>query len=181
MVVSDCTHKTPYVPLCGVYKYGLLKVSFTGTTVVHCCEHHQVSGCKSFRCFAVCPGLVKASLSTVMNVAPKFCMHIMNCWLVELNRFRFVSDSWMLSTRTRSRRSTAAQSPLKRYWNMQLWVEKRVLRRRLLGAKWIVFSQMENIEVFLKACKNWGMKEVDTFQTQDLYDMKALYSVRQLL
>ena len=36
---------------------------------------------------------------------------------------------------------------------------------------------MENIEQFLRACRNYGMKEVDVFQTQDLYEAKAIYSV----
>ena len=39
------------------------------------------------------------------------------------------------------------------------------------------FTQMENIEQFLRACRNYGMKEVDVFQTQDLYEAKAIYSV----
>lgn len=33
--------------------------------------------------------------------------------------------------------------------------------------------------MFLKACRNFGMKEVDTFQTQDLYEAKAMFSVRK--
>ena len=36
---------------------------------------------------------------------------------------------------------------------------------------------MENIEMFLKACREFGMKEVDTFQTQDLYEAKAVFTV----
>ena len=31
--------------------------------------------------------------------------------------------------------------------------------------------------MFLRACREFGMKEVDTFQTQDLYEVKAMYSV----
>ena len=31
--------------------------------------------------------------------------------------------------------------------------------------------------MFLRACRNYGMKEVDVFQTQDLYETKAIYSV----
>lgn len=33
--------------------------------------------------------------------------------------------------------------------------------------------------MFLKACRAYGMKEVDTFQTQDLYEAKGVYSVSQ--
>ena len=38
---------------------------------------------------------------------------------------------------------------------------------------------MENIECFIRACKEWGMEEVDTFQTQDLYEAKSIYSVSE--
>ncbi len=40
---------------------------------------------------------------------------------------------------------------------------------------------MENIEMFLRACRSYGMKEVDTFQTQDLFEAKAIYSVSLVL
>lgn len=39
------------------------------------------------------------------------------------------------------------------------------------------FKQMENIEQFLLACRDFGMKEVDVFQTQDLYEAKSMYTV----
>ncbi|KAK2164114.1 hypothetical protein LSH36_68g01041 [Paralvinella palmiformis] len=41
----------------------------------------------------------------------------------------------------------------------------------------LAFKEMENIEMFLRACKEYGMNEVDTFQTQDLYETKSMYSV----
>ena len=34
--------------------------------------------------------------------------------------------------------------------------------------------------MFLKACRAYGMNEVDTFQTQDLYEGKSIYSVSKL-
>ena len=45
----------------------------------------------------------------------------------------------------------------------------------------ILLLQMENIEMFLRACKEYGMNEVDTFQTQDLYETKSMYSVGVIL
>ncbi|XP_013387823.1 muscle-specific protein 20-like [Lingula anatina] len=41
----------------------------------------------------------------------------------------------------------------------------------------LAFKQMENIELFLTACKQLGMKDVDVFQTQDLYEGKNMYIV----
>ena len=31
--------------------------------------------------------------------------------------------------------------------------------------------------MFLRACRNYGMNEVDVFQTQDLYETKSMYTV----
>ena len=37
--------------------------------------------------------------------------------------------------------------------------------------------QRENIEMYLKACANYGLKEQDLFQVNDLYENKNLYMV----
>ena len=37
--------------------------------------------------------------------------------------------------------------------------------------------QRENIEMYLKACGNYGLKEQDLFQVNDLYENKNLYMV----
>jgi len=39
------------------------------------------------------------------------------------------------------------------------------------------FKQRENIEMYLKACSNYGLKEQDLFQVNDLYENKNLYMV----
>jgi len=39
------------------------------------------------------------------------------------------------------------------------------------------FKQRENIEMFLKACVNYGLKEQDLFQVNDLYENKNLYMI----
>jgi len=39
------------------------------------------------------------------------------------------------------------------------------------------FKQRENIEFFLKACENYGLKSQDLFQVNDLYECKNLYMV----
>merc|ERR1712193_424480 len=39
------------------------------------------------------------------------------------------------------------------------------------------FKQRENIEMYLKACGNYGLKEQDLFQVNDLYENKNLYMV----
>jgi len=39
------------------------------------------------------------------------------------------------------------------------------------------FKQRENIEMYLKACANYGLKEQDLFQVNDLYENKNLYMV----
>lgn len=40
----------------------------------------------------------------------------------------------------------------------------------------LAFKQRENIEMFIKACQSRGMKDVDTFQTDDLYECKSMYT-----
>jgi hypothetical protein len=37
------------------------------------------------------------------------------------------------------------------------------------------FKQRENIEMYLKACTAYGLKEQDLFQVNDLYENKNLY------
>jgi len=39
------------------------------------------------------------------------------------------------------------------------------------------FKQRENIEMYLKACVNYGLKEQDLFQVNDLYENKNLYMI----
>nr|AGN29586.1 calponin-3 [Acartia pacifica]AGN29587.1 calponin-3 [Acartia pacifica] len=39
------------------------------------------------------------------------------------------------------------------------------------------FKQRENIEMYLKACTNYGLKEQDLFQVNDLYENKNLYMI----
>jgi len=39
------------------------------------------------------------------------------------------------------------------------------------------FKQRENIEMYLKACANYGLKEQDLFQVNDLYENKNLYMI----
>ena len=39
------------------------------------------------------------------------------------------------------------------------------------------YLQRENIEMYLKACANYGLKEQDLFQVNDLYENKNLYMV----
>merc|ERR1711874_276011 len=39
------------------------------------------------------------------------------------------------------------------------------------------FKQRENIEMYLKACAAYGLKEQDLFQVNDLYENKNLYMV----
>merc|ERR1711988_1535312 len=39
------------------------------------------------------------------------------------------------------------------------------------------FKQRENIEMYLKACTAYGLKEQDLFQVNDLYENKNLYTV----
>jgi len=39
------------------------------------------------------------------------------------------------------------------------------------------FKQRENIEMYLKACASYGLKEQDLFQVNDLYENKNLYMV----
>jgi hypothetical protein len=39
------------------------------------------------------------------------------------------------------------------------------------------FKQRENIELFLKACEEYGMKAQDLFQVNDLYENKNLYMI----
>merc|ERR1711997_818846 len=39
------------------------------------------------------------------------------------------------------------------------------------------FKQRENIEMYLKACISYGLKEQDLFQVNDLYENKNLYMV----
>merc|ERR1712233_137342 len=39
------------------------------------------------------------------------------------------------------------------------------------------FKQRENIEMYLKACATYGLKEQDLFQVNDLYENKNLYMV----
>lgn len=40
---------------------------------------------------------------------------------------------------------------------------------------------MENIELFLRACINYGMEVIDTFQVKDLYEARAMYTVSHFL
>lgn len=37
---------------------------------------------------------------------------------------------------------------------------------------------MENVELFLKACVQYGMDKIDTFQVKELYEARAMYLVR---
>lgn len=39
------------------------------------------------------------------------------------------------------------------------------------------FKQRENIEMYLKACAAYGLKEQDLFQVNDLYENKNLYMI----
>ena len=39
------------------------------------------------------------------------------------------------------------------------------------------FKQRENIEMYLKACAAYGLKEQDLFQVNDLFENKNLYMV----
>merc|ERR1712142_180903 len=39
------------------------------------------------------------------------------------------------------------------------------------------FKQRENIEMYLKGCTNYGLKEQDLFQVNDLYENKNLYMI----
>ncbi|PVD35782.1 hypothetical protein C0Q70_02746 [Pomacea canaliculata] len=39
------------------------------------------------------------------------------------------------------------------------------------------FQQMENVELFLKACVQYGMDKIDTFQVKELYEARAIYLV----
>merc|ERR1712106_1967 len=39
------------------------------------------------------------------------------------------------------------------------------------------FKQRENIEMYLKACASYGLKEQDLFQVNDLYESKNLYMI----
>ncbi|XP_014677110.1 PREDICTED: calponin-3-like [Priapulus caudatus] len=41
----------------------------------------------------------------------------------------------------------------------------------------LAFKQRENIEMFVMACQRNGMKDVDTFATDDLYEGKSMYTV----
>merc|ERR1712243_236612 len=43
------------------------------------------------------------------------------------------------------------------------------------------FKQRENIEMYLKACSNYGLKEQDLFQVNDLYENKNLHGRGQLV
>ena len=40
---------------------------------------------------------------------------------------------------------------------------------------------MENIEFFLKACRDLGMQDIDVFETGDLYVAKSMYTVSLIL
>ena len=39
--------------------------------------------------------------------------------------------------------------------------------------------QMENVELFLRACVDYGMQTIDTFQVKELYEARAVYTVSQ--
>ncbi|XP_046344794.1 calponin-2-like [Haliotis rufescens] len=39
------------------------------------------------------------------------------------------------------------------------------------------FQQMENLDMFTAACSRYGMNNLDIFQTGDLYEVKAMYTV----
>ena len=39
------------------------------------------------------------------------------------------------------------------------------------------FVQRENIELYLKGCESYGLKTIDLFQVNDLYEAKNLYTV----
>ncbi|XP_076462454.1 uncharacterized protein LOC143294833 isoform X2 [Babylonia areolata] len=39
------------------------------------------------------------------------------------------------------------------------------------------FQQMENAELFLKACVEYGMQTIDTFHVKELYEARAVYTV----
>lgn len=40
------------------------------------------------------------------------------------------------------------------------------------------FKQMENIETYLKACKDLGIAELESFNTVDLYEEKSAFTAR---
>lgn len=39
------------------------------------------------------------------------------------------------------------------------------------------FKERENIEMYLKGCESYGLKTIDLFQVNDLYEQKNLYTV----
>lgn len=39
------------------------------------------------------------------------------------------------------------------------------------------FKERENIEMYLKGCESYGLKTIDLFQVNDLYEAKNLYTV----
>jgi hypothetical protein len=39
------------------------------------------------------------------------------------------------------------------------------------------FMKMENINAYLTACQNWGLKSSDCFQTVDLFEQKNMVAV----
>ena len=41
----------------------------------------------------------------------------------------------------------------------------------------LFFVQRENIELYLKGCESYGLKTIDLFQVNDLYEAKNLYTV----
>jgi len=41
----------------------------------------------------------------------------------------------------------------------------------------VCLLQMENVELFLKACVEYGMQTIDTFQVKELYESRAVYTV----
>ena len=41
----------------------------------------------------------------------------------------------------------------------------------------VCLLQMENVEFFLKACVEYGMQTIDTFQVKELYESRAVYTV----
>merc|ERR1711883_37683 len=56
------------------------------------------------------------------------------------------------------------------------WIEE-VLGSKLEMEVKAPFKQRENIEMYLKACAAYGLKEQDLFQVNDLYENKNLYMV----
>ena len=52
-----------------------------------------------------------------------------------------------------------------------------VLRSKYRTPPKLVFKQMELIELFVKECKNFGVTDLEAFQTVDLYEEQNLHQV----